>query len=58
MEGKNEVAVETPEELSTATKVLAKSIAKWTGNKTSSIRQSRASDLADGNRPQSRQAIH
>jgi AraC-like DNA-binding protein len=33
MEEKNENPVETPEELSAATKVLAKSIAKWTGNK-------------------------
>jgi AraC-like DNA-binding protein len=32
MEGKNEVTVETPEELAFATKVLAKSIARWTGN--------------------------
>ena len=32
MDGKNEVTVETPEELSAATKVLAKSIARWTGN--------------------------
>jgi AraC-like DNA-binding protein len=32
MDGKNEVTVETPEELSAATKVLAKSITRWTGN--------------------------
>ena len=32
MEGKNEVAVETPEELSAAARVLAKSIARWAGN--------------------------
>jgi len=32
MDGENEVTVETPEELADATKALAKSIAKWTGN--------------------------
>ena len=32
MEGKNEVPVETPEELSAAARALAKSIARWAGN--------------------------
>ena len=32
MDGENGVSVETPEELEAATKVLAKSIARWTGN--------------------------
>ena len=31
-EGKSEVPVETPEELSAAARVLAKRIARWTGN--------------------------
>ena len=33
MEGKNEVLEKRPEELSVAIKMLAKRIAKWTGNK-------------------------